>query len=231
MIGKLVRGTSALLVYFCVGTLLAQAAGAAYLWQSGRLNSKTLWQLMAVLHGIDLADLRGKEEPESMKVGHEEVSIQEIEAARSLRARDLELRELALANELANAKRARAQLATDVQQFAEAKASFETQLAEMSEGAVAAGQEGVRLVWENIKPKQAKVLIETMVEAGEIDTVVTMLAAMPINKKAKIVAEFKTAEESEMVSRILRLTRTGIPTTPTVDEARQALDQAAAQQP
>ena len=72
------------------------------------------------------------------------------------------------------------------------------------------GHENVRSIWENIKPKQAKEQILKMIEADEIKDVVTIFSAIPITKRAKIVAEFKSPEETKKLDDILRLIREGV---------------------
>ena len=47
----------------------------------------------------------------------------------------------------------------------------------------------------------------------------TLLSAMPIEKRAKIVAEFKTEPESEQLAEMLRLIRAGEPDVTLIDEA------------
>ena len=55
----------------------------------------------------------------------------------------------------------------------------------------------MQLIWENIKPKQAKEQILQMIDSNEQDAVVAILTKMSISKQAKIIGEFKTPEESK----------------------------------
>ncbi len=50
------------------------------------------------------------------------------------------------------------------------------------------------LILENMKPKQAKEQIQKMLDDGEMKQAVVLMSAMPIEKRAKIVTEFKTDE-------------------------------------
>jgi hypothetical protein len=122
-------------------------------------------------------------------------------------------------------------LLDEKQEYERLKTAFETHLAQLSDGAVASGRENVRLIWENVKPKQAKEQILQMVAAGEQEEVVAILSAMPIAKRAKIVSEFKTEEETKQFDELLRLIRKGLPETGVIDEADDDLKAFEAKQP
>ena len=66
-----------------------------------------------------------------------------------------------------------------------------------------------------------------MLNRKEYDAVVTLMIAMPTQKKTKIVAEFKTPSETEQLDDILRRMRNGQPMTEAVDSAQAQLSQAA----
>ena len=88
-------------------------------------------------------------------------------------------------------------------------AEYRKQIADAEAGQVKKGQEDVRLIWENIKPKLAKELILKMIDADEKEQVVVILSAMPINKQSKIVSEFKSEDEQKKLDEIMRLIRQG----------------------
>jgi hypothetical protein len=52
-----------------------------------------------------------------------------------------------------------------------------------------------------------------------MENVVAMLAAMPINKRSKVVAEFTSADEAAKLSEILKLMGEGAPLAPMIDNA------------
>ena len=54
MIGRLLRSSGALIVYFCVGTVMAQAVLAGYVASAWELNRDKLIQILAIARGIDL---------------------------------------------------------------------------------------------------------------------------------------------------------------------------------
>jgi len=56
-----------------------------------------------------------------------------------------------------------------------------------------------------IKPAQAKLLLDDMLDDGEIQTVVTLIQGMPDVKASKIIGEFKTEQDLEKIGEVLRL--------------------------
>ena len=80
MIGKLLGALSALLVYFCVATVIAAAILAVYFSRAWHLNREKLIQMLAVAQGVDLAALGQK-----AREDQEEPSTEQVSYARSWR--------------------------------------------------------------------------------------------------------------------------------------------------
>src|SRR5438067_521087 len=93
---KLLRLAAAAAVYFCVGTLLAQAVGATYLCTRLGFNRDKLYRLVAVLENVDLDALRARQEAENKPRHSEQVSPDDVVRARLLKDLHLDLRETAL---------------------------------------------------------------------------------------------------------------------------------------
>jgi hypothetical protein len=66
-----------------------------------------------------------------------------------------------------------------------------------------------------------------MLENSEMDEVVLLLTGMTDAKRAKIISEFKTADETKKIEEVMRQIRQGVPVAPLVDQARQQLRQPA----
>jgi hypothetical protein len=187
MIGRLLDTAASLLVYALAATLVAELIIAAYLWWAWQLDAQKLARIVAAAQGAELAGAAsGETAPD--EAPPEEVSYQAIVDRRARLFRDLELRELALTNAIA-------QLAFDRRQLAESQAEqtrlvkrFQTELAAVQEGAEAAGREVVRSTLQSLQPAQAKQQLFEMLEAGEIDEVVLLLADMPASNRGKILA-------------------------------------------
>ena len=222
MIGRLARRLGMLIALVCVATVVAQALVAGYLWKSG-LDAARLRQASAALQGA-LPDAVATETAANQSAPAVR-DVEEIDAARSLKLRDLELREESLRLALDQMKLERGQVAGERGQVETIKQSFEARLAAASEAAAAASEENVRSLWENMKPKQVKEQILLLLDDDGLEQVVARLAAMPIAKRAKIAGEFKTDEEQRKLAEILDRMGEGEPETAIIDEAQRQLQQ------
>jgi hypothetical protein len=72
-----------------------------------------------------------------------------------------------------------------------------------------AGIEAVRRTLESLRPSQAKELIQEMLSRNEQDQVVILLQGMNNSKRARIIGEFRTPEETAKIADILKQLREG----------------------
>lgn len=218
------RILGAAIAYFCIATVLAMGALVGYSWSTGLLNRDKLTQIGWVVRGEPLPSARSPGKAEAPKSS---VTLADIESSRSLRLRQLELREQAAQNVLQQVRFETDALTIAKDRFDRVYETFKKQLGQDRVAAIARGNENARLLLESIKPKQSKELIMEMLKADEIDEVVTMFEAMPIAKRAKIAAEFKTEEETKKLDEILRRIRKGLPDAAVIEQTQQNLDQTA----
>jgi hypothetical protein len=220
MMGRLVGALATLLVCFCAATLLAEAAILSYVWSAWKLDQAKLVHLVAVARGSEPE----KAEPKALspeKGGSEQASYQEILDRRALKLRDFELREQALNSALDELKSQQQELDKSRKQEQSQIAQFDSQLKTLRDGAQATGRETVRRTLETLKPKQAKEQVFQMLQNNEIDEVVLLLSQMPENRRAKVLAEFKTPEENKQLAEVLRRIREGEPESGLVKKAKQ----------
>jgi hypothetical protein len=225
--GTLFRVLGAGLAYFCIATLLTQAVLLGYLWSQGWLDRRKADQIAQLVRYGEL--------PKTAASGSEaaaaptSVTLADIEATRAVRLRQFELREQATQNVLGQVRFETKQLAEAKERFDRVHEKLLEQLGKDRVTAITQGNENARLLLESIKPKQSKELIMEMLKADEIDEVVMLFGAMPIAKRAKIAAEFKTEEETKKLDEILRRSRQGLPDAAIIDQTRQALEQPSAE--
>jgi hypothetical protein len=223
--GTLLRLLGAGFLYFCTATLLAQAALVGYLWSQGWLSRPKVAQMAAFVRGAELPAATRKTSASDGPAAT--VTLADIETARAMRLRQFELREQAAQNVLQQVRFETDTLTKEKDRFDRVYKSFKEQLGLDKVKALEQGNENARLLLESVKPKQSKELIMAMLEADEIDEVVTLFGAMPITKRAKIAAEFKTEEETRKLDEILRRIRRGLPDAAIIEGTQQALEQAA----
>jgi hypothetical protein len=226
--GKLFGMFSALFAYFCIGTVIAAGIMLGLASSKGYLDKDKLTKMVAIAKGTDaetaVRDTLIKDAGKSNEIP-EQPSLAELEAKRALRTRDFELREQALASGLDSLRYEQRKLADEKETYDRVKGSFEKQLAELQSGSKATGRDNIRTIWESIKPKQAKEQVLQMIAAGEQNDIVAIFTAMPTAKRAKIIGEFKSEEESKKLEEILRLIRQGEPEMKVLDKATDQVKQ------
>ena len=220
--GRLLNLAMAAVSYFSLGTLIAEAIIVAHVWSQWNLNREKIARLVDVARGIEQQAAAPPAKPQTDEPAPEQPSFAQIIEARAAKEMNLQLREQALANALAQLQNEQDRLAQREKQFQADRTAYETQLAATAKGAQAAGQEEVRRILQTIKPKQAKELLQAMLDNKEQDDVVALLAGMTDSKRAKILAEFKTPDETKKIEEVLRRIRKGAPEAPL---AQQALEQ------
>lgn len=215
---KLLKLLSGAIVYFCVGTVLAQAVGGTFVVARTGFNRDKLYRLVAVIQNVDLESLRAKREAAKKPEHSEQVSPEDVLRARLMKDLHLDLRESAIDKALGELRALEGKLKTERERYDELKQGFDERLAEIERGASDMSLQEVQRTLEAIQPKQAKeqilkMLSEDEEEAAEkaMTDVVTILKAMPLDKRKKIIGEFKTPDDSEKLSEILKEIRLGEP--------------------
>ncbi len=219
MIGKL----GSLFAYVCVATVLSLLMGLGYALASGRLNKGKLDDIAAVISGVQHEQAKDVKTVKTDETS-EQPSLDDIEQKRAVKTRDIEMRELSLTNGLNRVAYETAQLQGERAKYDQLRNQFNAQLDALLGTAQDQGAENLRLIWENIKPKQAKEQILQMIEANQENDVVKILSAMPIAKRAKIISEFKTDEEAKKLQRLLDLIRQGLPDAKLIQDTRDEVD-------
>jgi hypothetical protein len=222
---KLFNALSATIIYLLVGQALAAVVLVGVVALKGGLTHDKLRQMIAVMQGVDLLVLREGVEEQRAKGQSEQISLADVAEARARKSRDLELREQELRNQMARAASMQRVVTDDTEKYQRMTADFEARLKMLREGTIAQSLDNARQLLENVKPKQAKEQIQKMLDGGEMKQAVALLAGMPIEKRAKIVTEFKNEKESEELAEMLRMIRAGEPEVTVIDEAAKQMKQ------
>lgn len=223
---KLFGALSAAFVYFCIGQTLALFVLVGALVAKGLVTHDKLEQIAAVMQGVDLREVTESIDEARAKAKLPQPSLQDVAAARALKSRDLELREQELRNQLNLIRQEQSKLTSEADRYQKVQTDFEVRLKNLREGVIATNLENARIILENMKPKQAKEQIQRMLTDGEMKQAVSLMSAMPVEKRAKIVTEFKTDKESEELAEMLRLIRAGEPEVTLIDETQKNLSRA-----
>jgi hypothetical protein len=223
MIGRLARGVLGAVVCFALGTVIAEGIVVAWLCSSGRLDAERLAHVVAVLQGVRPAEGPGavappKEEPAPVGIPYEQVL-----EARAVKDKNLQFREMALAGAVAQLKTDQRELADAEKRYQQQLAAFNARLQAVAQSAKTSGRDEVRRILEVLKPKQSKELVLGMLDNKEEDEVVLLLSGMADSKRAKLLGEFKTPEETKKIEAVLRRIRQGVPEAPLAERAKEQL--------
>lgn len=220
---RLFGALSGAFVYFCIGQTLALFILLGAFIAKGHFTHDKLEQISAVVQGVDLRELQHDIDEEQTHARLPQPSLRDLAEARALKSRDLELREQELRNQLNLIRLEQSKLIAEADRYQRVQTDFEQRLKNLREGSLATNLESARVILENMKAKQAKEQIQLMLNDGEMKQAVVLLSAMPVEKRAKIVAEFKTDKESEELAEMLRLIRAGEPEVTLIDETQRNL--------
>lgn len=207
---KYVRMAGLGLLYFCVATVLAQAVVVGMLWWKGAFRDDRAVAMVAALHGIH-PESPGAAAVSSRDDAKEQPSLEEISRKRLLAGLDLSLREAALDKSLVDLRMLEAQIVTENERLKQWQEGMDQRIARAENTVLESSLRELQQTLEAISPKQAKEqilkILETTPDGDDtraMNDVVRILKAMPLDKRKKILGEFKSAPESEKLADILR---------------------------
>ena len=207
-----------LILCLCVGTMVAQLLLAAVLWPKIALNRERIAQIVAIAQGADWSPREDPKGPALLE--SEQASYQDVVEARAVKYRNLELREQQLRNNLVQVQSEESKLADDTKRFKQLSDNFNAQLKEVRDSSTSSGMDEVMRILASGKPKQAKELLLDMLDKKEIDAAVVLIKQLPEKKRANILGEFKTDDEKEQLSEVLRRIREGQPEMKAVEKVQ-----------
>lgn len=199
---------AALAVYFLAALALGTIIVFVHVWLAWKVTPQRVTQALDVIRGRSLPTAVTTSLPEAAEPA-EEPSYDAILQRRALAYRDLELKSLALQNLQDQLRVAEARFDEKEKLLAKREQAFQEKVQALEDESVTAGRETVRRTLESVKPAQAKLLLLDMLNKGEERQVVTLLAEMNDSKRGKIIAEFRTPEETDRIAEVLRLLREG----------------------
>lgn len=227
---KLLRFPILILIYFSLATVIAEVGAVAVVWAKGNLNQDTGYQLLAIAHDVDLRALWEQMQARVQPIKEAQISYEEVREARTLVGLNLDLKEMAMEKGLNDMRQLHAALSGERQQYKELKDSFDLQLQQLRQGAADRALQDVQHQLESVHPKMAKdqllrILDDPTIEPEtSLQVVVTILKAMPLDKRKRILAVFKDADDLERLHEILTQIRRGVPDVDLIRQYRSQLE-------
>jgi hypothetical protein len=218
-----------LVVAFSLGTFVTLVVLLAVLWWKGALADERLIGMLAALQGIQPAPPAAPDN--TLSADAEQPSLEQILQARVRASLDFDLRESAIDKALGDLRAIEEQIKTESGRLDHWKKDFDFRLAKLETAATDAALLELQRTLEAVQPKQAKDQIMKILEEHSalddqpLHDVVTIVKAMPLDKRRKILGEFKSEPEIEKLAEIIREIRLGTPDTELIRGTRTQLQQ------
>ncbi|ADB18992.1 hypothetical protein Psta_4345 [Pirellula staleyi DSM 6068] len=215
---------------FCIGTVVSLFVLAGVLWSKGFLTGDRMTAAMAAFYGIQPKTTA--ETSTSATDVTEQPALDDLSSKRVLASLDLDLRENAIDKSLGDLRALQTQIKTERERLDQWKMSFDQRLATLETATTDSALAEVQRTLESMQPKQAKEQILKMLEASPrgandkpMRDIVTIIKALPLDRRKKILLEFKTPDEAEKLAEILREIRLGTPDIDVIRDSRNQLQQ------
>ncbi|MBM4087931.1 MAG: hypothetical protein FJ276_00660 [Planctomycetes bacterium] len=222
---KLMSLLSAGIVYFCVATVLAQVALIATLWLKGALDESRWYRVLAALHGIDVVTLQAQLVANEKSPMAEQPAHAAKREAQTLKSLDLDLREMAIDKGLSDLLTLQTTVQTDQTRFQEITRSYDLQLQKQAEDEQSAAMLELQRTLEALKPAQTKEQLVKMWEDEARDDVAAVLTKMNVDKRKRVLAEFKQGADADLLAEILKMIRSGEPVASQIQATLDTLGQ------
>lgn len=222
------------LVYFSIATVMGELGLLAAVALKGGLAPDRVLQLMAVAHDVDLFTMWTEMEAAAKPIKEDQVSHKEVVERRTALFLDLDLREIAASKGLNDMRQLIAMLERETQRFDEVFNEFERINNEDQSEESRVRREAIQTTQRELQSmtaKQAKEQMVLLLDNTELDSqaslqfVVTIVKGMPLEKRKKILAEFKEPDDVERLHEILRRIRLGVPEVQLIRETQKRLEQ------
>jgi hypothetical protein len=228
---KIFEWLGAAIIAFCVATVVSLGVLGGMLWMKGALTGDRSLAILAAIYGISTDSAKAKD-PAQVDTNPEQPSFEAVIERRALASLDLDLRESALDKSLQDLRNLEAQIKTERGRLDLWKQSFDSRIASLQSGRSDQAIVELQQTIEALQPKQAKdqilQILDTPPKSADdqpLQDVVNLLKNMPLDKRKKILAEFKLPEETQKLAEILREIRLGMPESELLRDTRKQLQQ------
>jgi len=197
--------------YCCLATVIVQVGGVAMMWSSDRLTLDKAVRYAAIVYGLDIADLptRKRHDPDADAsdegLTHDQLLTKRVHANAILTDR-----KVAMKQEADSIRSLEKELKSERDRRALVRNNFLAYLDDLEKQVVIDSLGDVQRTLESLKPRQAKdILLRTLGDEGldekddVMHDVIAIFKAMPETKLKKILAEFKTQEEQDVLHRMI----------------------------
>lgn len=231
MIGKLFRLGWGLIVYGSIATVLSLAIVVGLFLMKHGFSRDEAFEVLTVLYKIDTEAIEEKYAGLALQPTSEQVSFEEVVHARLEANLDLDLRQQALDLALRDLRGLQSDVLTRQARLDQQSNAFDQRLAELEETFEQQAILELEQTLQAIQPRQAKEQLLLMLDDSVLPredsmlVVVAVLKAMPLDKRKRILEEFKSEEEQQRLRDILRQIRLGEPDMSVIRQTRVQIEE------
>ena len=220
MIAKVAKNVGPAITYVCIATCLTLLIGVSYSVATGIFTRDKVMQMLAIAYGVALPQSAGEADPLIAGEDHEDASLDDVVERRALKSLDLDLRQQAVQKGVDQLQMMQAELISEKERYNNLRDSFDTAMETINKKEEDKSLLEVQRTLEILPPKQAKEQILRIIQEpaqddkDPMEVVVKIVKAMALDKRKKILTEFKTEEEVQYLADILRRIRQDVPELP-----------------
>lgn len=218
-------------VYFSAASFIALAVGISVLWGKGALDGAKTVDLMAAIYGLDLAEMRSQIVAAQQDDTQIQIAYNKVLAARTKASLDIDLRESAIDKSMGELHNLQNNVVIQRERHNQVVQSFEQRLRSEQQDRDDARLDQVRQLIENMRPKQAKEHLMLLVKDDGLRDVVMILGAMADDKQKKVIAEFKSADEQDVLNDLIDEIRNGAADAKLLNATRNQLEEVKSKTP
>lgn len=222
----LIRILFPLIGYFCVATVITLTAGYGYLRSNGTLNDENMFQIISLVHGIDLDEIAAANQTDEQDVPPEEMSFDDHQKHMRMNILHLQSKENDIEKLISDFEAERITLANQIKHIAKFRQEVEEYLRQKRDKASAGGLSGVIEQWKILNPgKQTKELLVKMIRDGQMDTVIQLLGGLSPSIRKDILKTFTSEDDLSMLYQIEQQMLNGGPEANFIDGKLDELNQ------
>jgi len=224
--GMLIRILFPLIGYLCVATVITLGAGYGYLRHTQKLDDERMFQIVSLLHGIDLNEIAKTYETGQEEIPREELSYSQQKQKRLVMDLHYQAKQNFLREERSEFDSMLKQLNVATARYRTFRQTVENFLNTQQKKVLDFGLVAVRNQLQNLAAKkQAKPLFVKMIKEDRTDEVILLLGGMSARNRREILRTFDAPDDIEMLYRIQEKMLAGDPEKTFIDSKLKELRQ------
>lgn len=200
--GKIFNLLAAIVVYFCVATVITLSLMVGYLRFSDRLSNDKMFKLVAVMQDVDLQKIASAEEKKKKDVPPAEPSLTEVMSHQQLLDRNYEMKKLALERGKQEYDASLQGIVEQIDRYDRIAQEWHNKLKQDQEQTTQQNVVKVVSQLEQVAPEVGKDQLMRWITDNKMDDAILLMSKMSDTKLAKILKTFETPDDLKKLHEI-----------------------------